>query len=253
MKCSNCGNIISDNAEFCPVCGERTSPVPYDNGGATFRQRNANGAPPRTYQQEEPVYNDDYAEQDGYAEEEEYEEEEPRSSRAMVGVLIAMGVIIVILVIVLVGILFSNKNNKPGAPANNPATTTEAQETENQSTLPGQTTKPSATTGAVTTVPGATVVTTTKKGDENETTAPATSAAPTTSPTEGLTPGNYVVNTSGDNLNIRKGQGTSYDKIGSIPNGTAITAYTNGGAWAYVTYNGVSGWVSTQYLKAVTG
>ncbi|MBR5427279.1 MAG: SH3 domain-containing protein [Clostridia bacterium] len=251
MKCSNCGNIISDNADFCPVCGERTSPVPYDNSGTTFRQRSANGAQPKR-QQEEPVYEDEYEQQEAYADQETYyddeEDAEPRSNRAMIGILIAMGVIIIILVIVLIGIIFKNKNTN--TPVNTQVTTTAASTSEAASTLPGQTTAPAGTPGTVTTLPGASVVVTTAPG---ATTAVATTVAPTASPTEGLTPGNYVVSTSGDNLNIRKGQGTEYDKIGSIPNGTAVTAYSNGGSWAYVTYGGVSGWVSTQYLKAVAG
>ena len=256
MKCSKCGNIISDNAEFCPVCGEPTAPAAYDNGGATFRQRSANGAQPRNYQPE-PVYDDGYAEQDGYAEDEAYYEDEepaPRSNRAMIGVLIAMGVIIVILVIVLVSILFSNKNKNPSTPANTPAATDSATTDAAATTLPGAsaaaTTQPGASS-VVTTLPGESVVVTTLPGESAAVTTALTPA--TTSPTEGRTPGNFVVSTEGDNLNIRKGPGTDYDIVGRIPNGTAVTAYTNGGSWAYVTYGGVSGYISTSYLKAVTG
>lgn len=56
-----------------------------------------------------------------------------------------------------------------------------------------------------------------------------------------------------DNLNVRAGPGTQYEKIGSIPPGSAVrelgTSSTVPG-WTFVLYQDwLRGWVSTQYLE----
>ncbi len=58
----------------------------------------------------------------------------------------------------------------------------------------------------------------------------------------------YTVTTSGGTLNIRSGTGTSYSILGAVPNGTALAVQKISGNWAYITYNGISGWVSMDYL-----
>ena len=64
--------------------------------------------------------------------------------------------------------------------------------------------------------------------------------------------GTYVCTTSSLNLTIRSGHGSSYSAIGSIPSGATVTVSkasgTGSGDWAHVTYNGVSGYASMQYL-----
>ena len=60
--------------------------------------------------------------------------------------------------------------------------------------------------------------------------------------------GNYVVKTSGTNLNIRSSHSTSGSVIGSIPNGTTVYVSKGNGTWAHVTYGGKSGYCSMQYL-----
>ena len=62
----------------------------------------------------------------------------------------------------------------------------------------------------------------------------------------------YTVTTSSSNLNIRSGPGTSYAVVGSLAKGTVISVTKISGTWAYTTYNGVSGWVSTDYLTPRT-
>ena len=65
--------------------------------------------------------------------------------------------------------------------------------------------------------------------------------------------GTYICTTSTSNLTIRSGHGSSYSAIGSIPPGATVTVSkasgTGDGDWAHVTYNGVAGYASMQYLK----
>lgn len=61
--------------------------------------------------------------------------------------------------------------------------------------------------------------------------------------------GNYICTTSSAPLTIRSGHGTSYSAIGSIPSGATVYVSKANGTWAHVTYNGVSGYASMEYLK----
>ena len=65
--------------------------------------------------------------------------------------------------------------------------------------------------------------------------------------------GNYICTTSNTNLYIRSGHSTSYSTIGSIPSGATVYVSKASGIsssdWGHVTYNGVSGYASMQYLK----
>ena len=64
--------------------------------------------------------------------------------------------------------------------------------------------------------------------------------------------GTYVCTTSTLDLTIRSGHGTSFSAVGSIPSGATVTVTkatgTGVGDWAHVTYNGISGYASMQYL-----
>lgn len=57
-----------------------------------------------------------------------------------------------------------------------------------------------------------------------------------------------VVSSDGS-LNIRATASSSGTLLGSIPSGTYVMVTSISGNWAYVTYNGVSGYVYTSYLK----
>lgn len=48
---------------------------------------------------------------------------------------------------------------------------------------------------------------------------------------------------------MRKGPGTSYDKIGALPKNTVITILKDEGEWLVVNYNKITGYVSAQYIK----
>ena len=65
--------------------------------------------------------------------------------------------------------------------------------------------------------------------------------------------GTYICTTSSLNLTIRSGHGSSYSAIGSIPPGATVTVSkasgTSSSDWAHVTYNGVTGYASMQYLS----
>ena len=60
----------------------------------------------------------------------------------------------------------------------------------------------------------------------------------------------YTV-TPDNNLNMRAGPGTDYDKIGQVPASTGVTALgTNeDGSWVVVNYNGTYGWLKTEFLN----
>lgn len=62
--------------------------------------------------------------------------------------------------------------------------------------------------------------------------------------------GEYIVNTSSLPLNIRNSHGGG-SVIGSIPKGTKVHVSKANGSWAHVSYNGVSGLCSMDYLSKV--
>ena len=63
--------------------------------------------------------------------------------------------------------------------------------------------------------------------------------------------GTYKVSTSGYTLTIRTGHGTSYGVAGSIPDGATVTISKGNGSWAHVSYNGISGYCSMEYLTKI--
>lgn len=54
-----------------------------------------------------------------------------------------------------------------------------------------------------------------------------------------------VINT----LNIRQGAGTGYNIVGTIPAGAKFKAARYSASWAYVYYNGITGYVYTDYIQ----
>ncbi len=84
-----------------------------------------------------------------------------------------------------------------------------------------------------------------------------TAGTPGTTPTPTPTPtgpyGSSTTNTPGSTLNFRQSPSTTSAVLGSIPNGGAITltgAATNG--WFPATFNGQTGYVSSQYVNPFT-
>ena len=75
---------------------------------------------------------------------------------------------------------------------------------------------------------------------------------PYTNDTETVTSGSkstYYKTTA--SLNLRKGAGTSYAKLCTMPSGTKLTGTVTNG-WLKTTYNGKTGYCSTKYLKKYT-
>lgn len=57
------------------------------------------------------------------------------------------------------------------------------------------------------------------------------------------------VTTRSKNLNIRSGAGTNYKVLGSMPKGASVTITGEAnGQWAAISYNGINGYASRQYL-----
>jgi N-acetylmuramoyl-L-alanine amidase len=50
-------------------------------------------------------------------------------------------------------------------------------------------------------------------------------------------------------LNVRKGPGTEYSKVGLLNEGNKVTIYNITGDWAYISYGSLKGYVHTAYLK----
>ncbi len=65
--------------------------------------------------------------------------------------------------------------------------------------------------------------------------------------------GTYVVTTEGSALNMRDGASTSASIISQIPAGAQVQVIESDGTWANVTYNGISGYCSVQYLTKYEG
>lgn len=65
--------------------------------------------------------------------------------------------------------------------------------------------------------------------------------------------GTYTTKGVTDNLRIRSGHGTSYSAIGRIPANAVFTVTRGNGVWAHVTYNGISGYCSMEYIMRLDG
>ena len=60
-----------------------------------------------------------------------------------------------------------------------------------------------------------------------------------------------VVNIS-SSLNIRSGAGTGYSIVGTLYNGQTVSILEKNGDWYHISHNGVTGYVSAQYLQEVS-
>ena len=48
-------------------------------------------------------------------------------------------------------------------------------------------------------------------------------------------------------LNVRKGAGTNYAKLGALTNGTTVTYYGEKDGWLQIKYNNQTAYISKQY------
>ena len=86
----------------------------------------------------------------------------------------------------------------------------------------------------------------------DETSTPITPEEPTDKPGDQEQTTGKKYKTTG-NLNMRKGPGTSYDRITTLPLGTVVTpiSFSSDGGWAEVKYNNQTGWISVNYITLV--
>ena len=56
------------------------------------------------------------------------------------------------------------------------------------------------------------------------------------------------VNAGGSTLNMRSGPGTSYDRVATLSDGTVVDIVGIDNGWYKVTYNGTTGYVSSDYM-----
>nr|MBR4281823.1 peptidoglycan-binding protein [Clostridia bacterium] len=69
----------------------------------------------------------------------------------------------------------------------------------------------------------------------------------------GLTAEGYPYQTvTSSSVNLRKTASTSAKRLDTIPKGAKITVYAHSGSWAQVAYDGQTGWVMKEYIKAAT-
>ena len=61
-----------------------------------------------------------------------------------------------------------------------------------------------------------------------------------------------TLNTDGSSLNLRSGPGTGYEKLASIPASAVLTITGSENGWYKTTYNGVTGYVSSDYVVLST-
>lgn len=59
------------------------------------------------------------------------------------------------------------------------------------------------------------------------------------------------VNAGGSTLNMRSGPGTSYDRVATLSDGTVVDIVGIDNGWYKVTYNGTTGYVSSDYMITV--
>ncbi len=62
-------------------------------------------------------------------------------------------------------------------------------------------------------------------------------------------PGKYTIATQDDPLGIRTKPEQDAQRAGEIPKGEQVEILAVYGEWGYVSYNGINGWLSFQYLK----
>ena len=64
-----------------------------------------------------------------------------------------------------------------------------------------------------------------------------------------IEPTTQTATVKASSLRIRKGPGTSYTKIGSMPNGATVEIISYDSSWSKIKYGNITGYCSTHYLK----
>ena len=77
-------------------------------------------------------------------------------------------------------------------------------------------------------------------------TKPSTGSSSSNESTSNTTSTMYTT----ERLNLRKGAGTSYSVITTLDKGVAVTVHSSSNGWSKVSVNGMSGYVSSNYLSS---
>ncbi len=93
-----------------------------------------------------------------------------------------------------------------------------------------------------------------KTTNPSQTATPQTTAPQTTTQVKNTEnkAGKYKVATKDDPLGIRIYADKDAERVSEIPKGTEIDILAVFDAWGYVTYDGVSGWISMNYVELIT-
>lgn len=85
-----------------------------------------------------------------------------------------------------------------------------------------------------------------------QTAAPVITATPAPTATA-IAAQSAVINTSGSKLNMRSGPSTSYSITTTVPNYATVSVLQKGSSWSLISYQGYTGYVSSSYLRFITG
>lgn len=213
--CANCGAVINNPVQQAPVNNYvRQAPV-----GNPQNNYTNNGNQGYVNPNAQVVYN-------GKANTENKEK-----GKGLTAIIIALSVILVILVAVLAVFLLKGKSNNSDK-LNSGSKTTQEQAVDDEEDDEEETeTTTSEPETVIVTVPVA---------------APTTKYVPP--PKNMVSDAYYKVTTNHSSLNMRSGAGTNYSVVASVPKGAIVYVSTIQGSWAYIYYNGYSGWVANGYL-----
>lgn len=77
-------------------------------------------------------------------------------------------------------------------------------------------------------------------------------STPTPTPTPAPSSNEPFTHTTTTALNLRSGQGTSNKIVKTMAGGSKVKVLTSSNGWSYLDFNGIKGYASNKYLKAIT-
>lgn len=213
MKCKHCGAELVENAVFCGSCGAK---IDIDSSKKT---KSSEGSVPE-HEEYKTIHSDDSS-----TEHDNNTENDRKSVFVIKRKYFIIGITVFFVIIIggITGFELYKNNISKNIPADS------FQENNNQI--------------------GADSYVTTTSPQTTETTSPQTQATTQTQTNSQSTSNNSYVVIADGGLRIRDNPDKDSGKqIGLIPNGTEIipTEFRNG--WAYITYRGVSGWCSGDFI-----
>ena len=218
MQCKKCGAMIEPGSMFCGVCGSK---VETNNYGYS--------APTNSYVQPTSPNSNPYNNGVNTPPVTTPTPNTPKPSNNNLTIIVTILVILVVVVLIL--LVKTNSDDKPNDGESNNTTTVENYLENNSNNIPDV--------------------------DDYINNSESTTyfeIQGVTSPTDTPTMQNQSssvqrVVTADGGLRIRKQPSVDYgEKIGLVPKGTIVTVERFENDWAYITYEGVSGWCSSEFL-----